>query len=959
MDRFQQKKKSSVGEVNSQIKKRMRTSDMGLDSSLSSSANKENLSAFEVNQSSSKSVSGTSMKMLLADEMSKELEFKPRSPSVIARLMGLDAIPAQQDKQPKEIPKNYLRRTASVGSQGKSPSHKDRSFWIHNNEQQEFKKVLETLKLEMRKNWPVQKGIGFQNPSEPKMAFIRPKFMDAKCLSTDENIWQSKEFHDSFEVFSLESNKDLFLKFLQEPDSFFTKPLNDLQAIPTPQSRHRTVVKASKGTKYENTRMSGKLERKMEGHMQMQKDMIISPQEHGDCHDSHHKHTAYVSPNLSKSSFEGKTDTSPLPTRIVVLKPSRGKAQNTAKVISSPSSSTSSHLGYRKHGEFQRTDNRQLFPESRHRVKSVNNVELVRNRTKGSREIARKVTQKMRQCVTSNGSINVTTIGLKGYSGDESSYSKSGNGSASDSEALIRTPSHFYGLNNRYIHSPSYSTESSVSKEAKKHLSERWKRTHKFHDLGGQANRGSSTLGEMLALPDREIRLPILDSITGQDGSGDGSVGNKLLRVWDCPLGISSKDVCKNACPTNLRRSNSLPASNSVCRSPKRSIRQGALGRDGSFVLKEEAIDLGPGKPSKENIINQKESSSPRKIKFSSKKRRSFPRACIENKPTIPDIRVSSDELKNRLEESYEFEPKVMAPEPCVGDSDDAKQKDIVSAACDQNVLNLKEMSLEHPRVESHCHVRESDLSQSSKETGHHNPVSLFEVEAASSKCFEDISADLHGLRMQLQLLKLESVEETSLQASEIIILSDNDNGEGYTGLPGDKGEFSEMSRDEENRDFSFLLDMLIYSGFHGADHEMHFQTWYSPVFPLGPDVFEKLEEKYGKQEAWPRSERRLLFDRINSALVEIVRQVRDLLPWVKPKSRRMRFAWGGEALAGEVWQLLVRCEKGGRGDFPVPLVGWSELGDEVDRIGREIERLLMDELLGEFVPVLSSCGDM
>ncbi|GJQ93105.1 hypothetical protein Tco_0004244, partial [Tanacetum coccineum] len=43
------------------------------------------------------------------------------------------------------------------------------------------------------------------------MALVRETFMEAKRLSTDEKLRQSKQFEDALEFLS--SNKDVFLKF--------------------------------------------------------------------------------------------------------------------------------------------------------------------------------------------------------------------------------------------------------------------------------------------------------------------------------------------------------------------------------------------------------------------------------------------------------------------------------------------------------------------------------------------------------------------------------------------------------------------------------------------------------------------------------------------------------------------------------------------------------------------------
>ncbi|CAL5340673.1 unnamed protein product [Camellia sinensis] len=65
-------------------------------SSYSGGTTEEDLFSCELWSSSSRRVTGTLIKKLLADEMSKETESKRRPPSVIARLMGLDGLPPQQ-----------------------------------------------------------------------------------------------------------------------------------------------------------------------------------------------------------------------------------------------------------------------------------------------------------------------------------------------------------------------------------------------------------------------------------------------------------------------------------------------------------------------------------------------------------------------------------------------------------------------------------------------------------------------------------------------------------------------------------------------------------------------------------------------------------------------------------------------------------------------------------------------
>ncbi|KAL7165941.1 hypothetical protein ACSBR2_036749 [Camellia fascicularis] len=81
----------------------------------------------ELWSSSSRRVTGTPIKKLLAKEMSKETESKRWPPSVIARLMGLDGLRRQQPlhRQHKGFSETYQQWTALVSSQrdGKPYEH--------------------------------------------------------------------------------------------------------------------------------------------------------------------------------------------------------------------------------------------------------------------------------------------------------------------------------------------------------------------------------------------------------------------------------------------------------------------------------------------------------------------------------------------------------------------------------------------------------------------------------------------------------------------------------------------------------------------------------------------------------------------------------------------------------------------------------------------------------------------
>uniref|UniRef100_A0ACD5WC01 Uncharacterized protein n=1 Tax=Avena sativa TaxID=4498 RepID=A0ACD5WC01_AVESA len=164
---------------------------------------------------------------------------------------------------------------------------------------------------------------------------------------------------------------------------------------------------------------------------------------------------------------------------------------------------------------------------------------------------------------------------------------------------------------------------------------------------------------------------------------------------------------------------------------------------------------------------------------------------------------------------------------------------------------------------------------------------------------------------------------------------------------------------DEEERDFSYLLDILISSGIHGITENELYKVCQSLDCPAGYDVFDKLEKKYMKVTQWSRSDRKLTFDMVNCILSEILAPCLDMHPWVKT-ARNMAPAWGSEGLLEKLLQLLAKRreelalsvskpEKQAFGQT------WPDLADYIDRSGREVEKMIKDDLLEELVLDLMS----
>ncbi|KAF9597999.1 hypothetical protein IFM89_023571, partial [Coptis chinensis] len=905
------------------------------------------------------------IKKLLAEEM----ESRRRPPSVIARLMGLDVLPPQQPvkKQQKKFSDDYVKRNASIGYPSKrSSSYYDgRSYRkCDDEEQQEFKDVYEVQQT------PVSDLlIPTERCSESKkMEFVRQKFMDVKRLSTDERLRQSKEFNDALDV--LDSNKDLLLKFLQEPDSLFTKHLRDLHDDPPPtHSGHITVLQSSGA--------HGKLSRKPDRNTG-ENNAANSFHKHEQSVASHsHRKNVYIPSKVSKPRVHESDATCHLPTRIVVLKPNLRRVQNTVRLVSSPSSLEEYISGHKKTKEFGSSRNLESFEEVRCRRDSSLELEHVTHTTRKSREIAKEITRQMRHSVSSSSTM-VTSSRLRGYAGDESSLS--GNDSVNESEVKRPTSRHLYDGKSRYSPSSSYSTESSVSREAKKRLSERWKMTHRFQEEG-KVSRGN-TLGEMLCMPDKEIRLTNFDSIGSSDDFSDRLSRTGGVTRCNSPFGISSRDGWKDECARSLPRSRSLPASYTSFNSPKRSIRSGSLGKDKCSMPKETVrwrsnnsrkvdSEQRNGFLSKSNTESSRMNSpSP----FSAGGERGH---LIQYVDLNPDKQRFEGGGKNHTGQDAELEPieqrrsygkiDLFEYEPSTFDSPDEKTTVTTKSVNhgESSAVNSNPevcFSLHCPSGESsfssRCTIVEGESPASSKEAGQPSPVSVLEppfVEEFSplaSDSFEKISADLHGLRMQLQLLKLESSDAYS-EGSEMIVSSDEDIREVSRGIHGDNKGLDVMIRGKVSREYSYVLDLLVDSGFHDANLNVLLETWYSPECPIGPSVFDKLEKKYGEQLLWQRSDRRLLFDRINMGLMEMLQPHMDQHLWVR-LGRKIRLPWKEESLVEELWTLLVgqvkEVEKDPLEKALLAEMDWLDLGDDVDNVGNVIERLLFDELVTEVV---------
>ncbi|CAD5170119.1 unnamed protein product [Musa acuminata subsp. malaccensis] len=949
----------------------------------SDSSVEENSFSLEFGRSSCKKTSGKRIQSLVDEEVSKEIETRHPSPSVIARLMGLDTLPPPQIACKRQKDADACSQAvSSTGIQGKFVPSKENFCLKNTNEDQEFKdifEVMDTAKFKKCENQSTRKAKLTFKGSKTDMDFIRQKFMDVKRLSTDEALQNSKEFDDALEI--LHSNKDLFLKFLQDPDSLFMRHLQEVNHVSySPHPTQITVLKSSNGDNYGNTRTSeSKSKDGRYSHMHKEVGSSFRKPATRPISRSLSEYSS-VPRRLSTPLYTGKAEAHTHPTRIVVLKPSLERSHKVAGPLSS--SHENLRIGSRKHRESALSTIQESYTEGRDKPKFSENVGHLRHKAKGSRETAKGTARQIRHAIGSHSKSPITSE-LKTCVQNESSCISSDLAKLNNSESFCQFPDHFDAWINEFCPSCSCSTESSFSREARKHMSERLKITQQF-EVVGLAARDMSTLAEMIAFSCRETPDTIGVSLGSKKVLDDKFAGDEILGGLDCRSTISDKDGLRDGNSKKLRKSKSLPAASTAHRSPKVGHRK-QDGNGTCYILKD-VIKMDPDEFSDASFSKNQKSFVRGSVLHANKPRQPHP-VGEENKLPELEIHVPSEELQKSIYVRDLPEEKLLHPEHhdehatdrkhlidtplvpiCVDEpspltpNEQSKRSVMrltpenkeLSSHSHNDIMN-EEDSTRHPQVDplqSQSETFEAGLTLSSKESELPSPVSVLEPpsqeQSSCSGCFERISADLQELRMQLSLLKVESAERYE-EESGIILSSDVISaGDCQTYLR--TREIHQTFMDEDDRDFSYLLDILSDSGIHGANQERVSDVFNSLDYPVDPHVFDKLETKYSMVSSWSGSERKLLFDLVNCSLVGTIAPHIDLHPWVR--SKKSMHTWEPVGLVERLWEMVVkqRKELGCNLEDKILDPRWLDVEDDMDVIVKEIEKMLNNDLWEETV---------
>ncbi|CAL4903199.1 unnamed protein product [Urochloa decumbens] len=864
-------------------------------------------------------------------EAPKQVEFTHCSPGIVARLMGLDTVPRPKkvlDRCQSDIHANLQRHLSGVVQQAACASSGDQPCNVSSDELPALKDVFEVSEMEnmaMHELLQPQSEEQHLRNLEADLEFVRQKFLDAKRLATDEGHRNSKEFSEALDI--LHSKKDAFLEILEENRnavSGFSGHILSYSGLQcSPQSSNTTAAESSDQEIL--CSMAGVCDEMFDRPREFEKlipSMLLKENS-----------VAAVEPLTPNG---GKSKGSSHRSQIVVLKPNLQRKGFTPVVSSQEASK------YKERGGTQHS--KPLHHSKQYSVPQKNEVP----------EEEGIATQKVRKQTTK--SVNRRRQSKEEY-----------NLAVDTEKTKLASTSHDDTMP---IYSSMNSAGPSVSRKARKHLSERWQIACQS---GSEKSipKGITTLGEMLGLSDGDAPKE-----TSHKGSSDPNLSRSNVReVSASPLGISSKDGWKKeiyceddsrgSMSRNFPRSKSLPASATTstklsgrrqsaptCRLPilkdilntpadesenapvrKRSPIRNAKQRNGRTI-----VHLG-----KENMLPEKE------IHVTLEKARHS--ICISDlsqasnmyTEKYPDDAIRT-EGQQKSDSAVQHDKK--NSEGHMGwtyQTSFPETKEVLSIQNQDNIALEEERSpsveIDIAQVDTRATQSVSTASEESCECSSPTASSPRSSGEGTSYfgIFKSINVGIQELRAQLKILKMEGQEDICGDYSDMLATEECDNMNISTYQETTEEQLP-IFKNEEDRDLCYVQDMLASV----CDLPDYPEGW-----QVGSDVFLCLENKYSKLLLWSKSDRKLLFDLVNSILADMTTPDNNL------HSKIMMKCWpeiDRHKLAENVWQMVQK--QSNYEDFaledaqPLPLDHRSEL----EVIGMKIARMIHDDIIKDTI---------
>ncbi|XP_021296098.1 uncharacterized protein LOC110425497, partial [Herrania umbratica] len=539
--------------------------------------------------------------------MSKNMECKPPTPSVIAKLMGLDELPTQQPvkkrKQQRVLSENYRRKVASIGVWEKRSFDERRSYRFGIEEQKEFKDVYEVIELlerDKESDLFAEKGRVDLRSSEGKIPILSGSCVDADYVPVGVKLQHLKEVHSGQHGPGfVDSRKDYFENHFQNPDCLTTKPFYDQERVSSHLlSGHVRILESAYSLDSENTDIYREVwNRTDQGNakllQQLENNLVKDFQ------------TKYGPDSMFPGChLESNNEKHPSFRKVVVLKPNPGKAEDAS------SEGSRKDKGFLSHGKGN------SHTQVKERKNLSNGVKSTGHRSIPSCGSEKEITRKTRH-KTSDSPLQPPRSRFSGV-----------HSLAKEPELMMVSSPNYSDLNNWYKPSCNYLDGSYMAQEAKKQISERWRMNKEFleNGLAFGGRRRSRTLGEMLALPDYD----------------------KYVN-FRTPLGISSRDGWKKIGVGDLIKSRS-PAYFTSVGSPKARTSHKAFHDDSCMTMRPMfSLNWSRLKSSKQGSSG-KDDLERRNSGSNCKKSQSSPYLKSEKNHLLEDKYVIHYMLKNNLE---------------------------------------------------------------------------------------------------------------------------------------------------------------------------------------------------------------------------------------------------------------------------------------------------------------------
>ncbi|GAV77063.1 DUF4378 domain-containing protein [Cephalotus follicularis] len=872
--------------------------------------------------------------------MLTKMESKQSPHSVIAKLMGLDDLPPQQPAQKRKrvLSENYFRRVNSIGVLEKRSFCECSLSRFSNEEKKDLKHIFEVA--ESLKRGKVKAD---SSPSDANMAYGN---------------------HDALVV--VESKEDLSVKHIQETNSLVAKHLRNLQGVPTqPRSSSIRVLKSISASDNQKIDICKKLGRRRN----QRNAKLLQKVENGVIIDSCEEYGLGNFHNFSTSQLEPNVELRCPHMNIVVLQPNHGNSENAPRWFSSSSSHEASHSG--KHKEFVLPEIGNTYCKVKKRLNLANEMEPVGLISPSSPENF-EWQKKAKSSFHHLDGLYEARDGKKEKWKTTKKFLEVGQaGRGRNPGLMLAMPDHEsrprildfkhgeHGFNNR-------TCPNDVDANCPTPLgiiSARVWKEEGFRHLP----TCKSVPGYFASTRSHKIRtnyvVPYSDRYMGpaqhmsrkqvsnkKDSSELGNPGSRCIKSQSI---FSFKSKNNNPVEMDVAIEYDLNRKFDKKRRSERNsmvCKSSSCGFDSnlenSYTKNENSVLAN------ENSVLAKEKKNNIKERDLYEQKSVFPMAS-DSPPTASMVSEGVADLETGVASRYSGNYKDQQSERTdfilLVNDDDASQI--------PDDLTQQDISIgisEEGSVVSFRSGTDSESLMNLDETNHPSPVSvlepLFNEEISSgSERFCSVS------HQRLKLIKSDSPEAYS-EGTGNNVSSYEQSKERSEGNLEEYEDMMRLFKVKETKSFSYIVDVLHEAGLHNRNQYVAFNMWQSPDC-VNPSVFEKLEKKYGEQTSWKRSERRLLFDRINLGLTEILQPCIGKPAWAKPVSARLS---SRQSLEEELWMLLVSLEKEVSKCLSHQKVlaiddRWLELGDDIEVIGREIESSLINELAAEIISIESS----